>query len=278
MRQTTINKEELIKDYVEYEFSTYDCAKKYDVHPSTIRNILLKEGITLRKRNQYTSKRLEKLKTNENLGSNTKAYYDKIKETGEIPENEKIRRQKVGEWSKNFKRTKKHKQKIGNSLLGNTNCLGREVSQETRDKISGSLKELYKDKTKHPLYRKHHSETTKAKIAKSHLKENLSDEALQAYRESAIKRIERQIADGLPVTPSIGRNEKEIIDKYEKLMNCKFERQFRVVGFFVDGYCKEQNIVIEVDEDYHKKRKEQDIYREEIIRRELNCDIIRIRD
>jgi len=144
--------------------------------------------------------------------------------------------------------TKERRQKISNAIKGNKNCLGRVLSEKT-----------------------------KAKIAKSHLKENLSDEALQAYRESAIKRIERQIADGLPVTPSIGLQEKEIIDKYEKLLNCKFERQYQVAGFFLDGYCKEKNIAIEVDEDYHKKRKEQDIYREEIIKRELGCEIIRIR-
>ena len=277
MQQLTISRDALIKDYVEHEFSTYDCAKKYGVHPSTIRNNLIKYDIPLRGRNCYTNKRLFKLKENKNIGSKTKAYYQKIQDTGKIPENEKIRRQKVGDWSKNFKRTNQHKQRIGKSLLGNKNCLGREVSQETRDKISNSLKELYTDKTKHPLYKKHHSEETKAKIAKSHLKENLSDEALQSYRESAIKRIERQIADGLPVTPSIGLQEKEIIDKYEKLLNCKFERQYQVAGFFIDGYCKEKNIAIEVDEDYHKKRKEQDIYREEIIKRELGCEIIRIR-
>jgi len=124
---------------------------------------------------------------------------------------------------------------------------------------------------------KFHSEKTKNKIAKSHLKENLSDESLQAYRESAIARIERQQKDGLPLTPSIGLQEKETIDRYEKILNCKFERQVRVAGFFVDGYCKEKNIVIEVDEYYHRKREQQDRYRDEIIKRELGCDIMRIR-
>jgi len=172
----------------------------------------------------------------------------------------------------------KHRQRIRQKLLNNTNANGVEFTEERKQRISEGVRNSWKENPNQGMTGKTHSDETKSKISYSHLKENLSDEALQAYRESAIKRIERQIADGLPVTPSIGRNEKEIIDKYEKLMNCKFERQFRVAGFFVDGYCKEKNIVIEVDEDYHKKRKEQDIYREEIIKRELNCDIIRIRD
>ena len=175
-------------------------------------------------------------------------------------------------------RNEKWRKRISEKLIGNTNLVGYIPTDAVLKKLSESNKKSWKENPNQGMSGKKHSDQTKAKIAKSHLKENLSNEALQAYRESAIKRIERQIADGLPVTPSIGRNEKEIIDKYEKLMNCKFDRQFRVAGFFVDGYCKENNIVIEVDEDYHKKRKEQDIYREEIIKRELNCDIIRIKD
>jgi len=273
----TLNKENLVNDYIIAEFSTYDCAKKYGCHPSTIRNRLIEYNILIRKRNQYTNKRLKKLRNNKNLGSKTKDYYKNIKETGIIPKNELKRRVKIGKWSKDFERTDNHKKHIGKSLLGNKNSLGREVSELTREKISNSLKELYKDKTKHPSYGKHRSQDTKNKISKSHLKENLSDESLQAYRESAIARIERQQKDGLPLTPSIGLQEKETIDRYEKILNCKFERQVRVAGFFVDGYCKEKNIVIEVDEYYHRKREQQDRYRDEIIKRELGCDIMRIR-
>ena len=168
-------------------------------------------------------------------------------------------------------RNDKWKQRISKKLVGNKNGLGIEFTEERKQKISKALKG-----TQNCLGRVL-SEKTKSKIAKAHLKENLSYEALEAYRESAIKRIERQLADGQVVTPSIGLKEKDTIDEYEKLLDCKFERQYRVAGFFIDGYCIEKNIAIEVDEDYHRNREERDIYREEIIKRELGCKIIRVR-
>lgn len=172
---------------------------------------------------------------------------------------------------------KKHRNRISKKLKNNKNGSGVVFSESRRRKIRDSVKQSWIDNPNQGMVGKKHSEATKSKISYSHLKENLSDDALQAYRESAIIRIERQIANGLPMTPSIGLCETEIIDKYEQLLNCKFERQYRIAGFFVDGYCKEKNIVIEVDEYYHKNREKQDIYRDEIIRRELNCDIIRIK-
>ena len=174
-------------------------------------------------------------------------------------------------------RNDKWRQRIANKLTGNSNGKDIIFSDERKHNISDAVKQSWMENPNQGMVGKQHSEKTRQKIAKSHLKENLSDDALLSYRESAINRIERQIADGLPMTPSIGLQEKEILDKYEQIISDKIERQYRVAGFFVDGYCASKNIVFEVDEDYHKKRKEQDIYREEIIRRELGCDIIRIK-
>jgi len=76
----------------------------------------------------------------------------------------------------------------------------------------------------------------------------------------------------------IGKNEKEILDDIEEKQNIKIERHYEICGFIVDGYCKELNIAFEVDESYHKYQKEKDKKREEIIKKELNCDFIRIND
>lgn len=52
------------------------------------------------------------------------------------------------------------------------------------------------------------------------------------------------------------------------------------LGYFVDGYDKENNIVYEYDENYHKttKQQEKDKIREEKIKKFLNCKFIRIKE
>lgn len=52
------------------------------------------------------------------------------------------------------------------------------------------------------------------------------------------------------------------------------------MGYFLDGYDKENNIVYEFDEAYHnsKKQKEKDLIREEKIKNFLKCKFIRIKE
>jgi hypothetical protein len=58
------------------------------------------------------------------------------------------------------------------------------------------------------------------------------------------------------------------------------EYYIKELGYFVDGYSKEKNIVIEVDESYHfdsnGKLKEADIHRQQEIENLLGCEFIRI--
>lgn len=76
----------------------------------------------------------------------------------------------------------------------------------------------------------------------------------------------------------IGKNENKILNMIEKENNIEVLRQYYVRGKFVDGYDKENNIVYEVDEFYHKYRRIEDKIRENQIKEELNCKIIRIKD
>ena len=76
----------------------------------------------------------------------------------------------------------------------------------------------------------------------------------------------------------IGKNEKEILDKVEQVKNIEIKRHCEICGYVVDGYCKDLNIVFEIDELYHKYTKEKDNKREKIIRDKLNCKFIRIND
>ncbi len=79
--------------------------------------------------------------------------------------------------------------------------------------------------------------------------------------------------------PKLGKNEKQIIDKWETIINYKILRQYPTCGYFLDGYCKELNLAFEVDEKHHfdvnGKLKKKDIIRQENIENELNCDFIR---
>lgn len=79
---------------------------------------------------------------------------------------------------------------------------------------------------------------------------------------------------------AVGRNEKELLDKQEKIDNCSIDRCFVVAGFYPDGYCHETNTIYEVYEKYHYSPSQtiKDEKRQEIIQEALNCKFVIIRD
>jgi hypothetical protein len=78
------------------------------------------------------------------------------------------------------------------------------------------------------------------------------------------------------------------IEEYGKLYGYNFqhalnggEYHIEYLGYYVDGYDKEKNVVIEYDEQYHFKNgalRSRDIKRQEEIMRYLNCTFIRIKE
>ena len=105
------------------------------------------------------------------------------------------------------------------------------------------------------------------------------------FRRLARKNILIQIANqknnGMPIYPLIGRNEKDFLDELQK--HCKYNiiRQYPVIGYFVDGYIKELNIVIELDEKWHdilKWYKEHDPIRENDIHEYIDCIFFRVKE
>lgn len=78
------------------------------------------------------------------------------------------------------------------------------------------------------------------------------------------------------ICPRIGHNEKQILDKLEQELGYKIVRQYSVEGYFIDGYIKELNLAIEIDE--RPKDKERDMERQKIIESKLGCNFIRIND
>lgn len=75
----------------------------------------------------------------------------------------------------------------------------------------------------------------------------------------------------------------KLIDEYGKLYGYNFRHalnggEFPVPNtrYYVDGYDEEKNVVIEVDEAYHKRQTEKDIKRQQEIVKQLNCKFIRV--
>lgn len=106
-----------------------------------------------------------------------------------------------------------------------------------------------------PFYGKHHTE---------------------AYKEKSRKRKQLQIIMNGEV--KYGKNEKDCLDNIEKLFKIKIIRQYPVNGYFVDGYCKEKNMVFEVYEKFHERQRTKDKKREDFIINKLKCKFLRIKD
>lgn len=131
-----------------------------------------------------------------------------------------------------------------------------------------------------------HSEQSKMKMSKSSkgsipwnkdLKgvQICSETTKQKMRLSAIERIEKE--EG-PMMPCRGKNETQILDNIEIEKNIKIIRQYPIIGYFIDGYDKENNIAYEVDEKFHLNSNTRDIQRQQNIINELGCQFIRIED
>ncbi|MHA1482501.1 MAG: NUMOD3 domain-containing DNA-binding protein [Candidatus Heimdallarchaeaceae archaeon] len=133
---------------------------------------------------------------------------------------------------------------------------------------------------------KKRSKETKRKISKSHKgkipwnkgKKGIyicSEETKEKMRKSAFKYAQKVI--GI-ICPRIGRNETKKLDELEKELKLRIIRQYKIGGYYLDGYIPEINLAIEVDEKHHKNQKEKDIQREEFIKQKLGCKFLRIKD
>jgi hypothetical protein len=137
-----------------------------------------------------------------------------------------------------------------------------------RDKMSQKIIEWYKSND-NPFKGKSHSYNSKKNM-----------------RLAAIKRIEEAKFNGGQMMPNYNpmaipimehiASEWEITD----LQHAENSGEFYIkeLGYFVDGYSKKNNIVIEFDEKYHlsEKQKIKDIQRQDMIGQLLKCKFIRI--
>jgi len=151
-------------------------------------------------------------------------------------------RRKIGEGNKGKKMSEEAKRKIGESSKG------RKFTEETKRRMS----ENARINPNYGMKGKHHTKRTKKK-----------------QRISKIKYVEKQFFDGMPMYPTIGIYEKHILDTLERNFGYKILRQYRVNGYFIDGYCSALNLAIEIDEPKHNNQIEKDRIRQKEIEKNL---------
>lgn len=135
---------------------------------------------------------------------------------------------------------------------------------------------------KNGMFGKTHDDVVIAKILKNR---KWDSNTKKKQRSSAIKRIEKLKFNGGQLIPGYNPEACKIIEQYGNENGYNFQHaenggEVEVHGYFVDGYDKEKNVVIEIDEKHHFKTgklREKDIQRQKEIEEYLGCKFIRIK-
>lgn len=193
-------------------------------------------------------------------------------------EETKMKRNKANTGRVNSEETKRKMSRIAKEKYKNgyiNNRKGKEVSLETRKKLSKANKGK-----NYRLKGWQHTEESKRKMSLSKIGNKHTEKAKRKMRKSTIKRLDKQYNETGIRFPTIGINEKKLLDNKEKQLNITIERQYPIAGYAVDGYCKKTNTVYEVYEKSHycKNKIEKDKIRQNRIQNELNCEFIIIKD
>src|SRR3990167_8351852 len=75
--------------------------------------------------------------------------------------------------------------------------------------------------------------------------EKHSEKTKQKMRISAFEYAKKIV--GI-ICPRVGHNEREILDRLEKELGYRVLRQYKICGYYLDGYIPELKLAIEVDE------------------------------
>lgn len=184
--------------------------------------------------------------------------------------------------------------------------LGKTYSLETKLKMSeASIGFKHSEDTKQAI-REYHtgrkvSSETKLKMSKAQMGRVISDETrkkmsdsrtgykhsndcIKKLRLSAINRISEAKFNGGQVMPNYNPSSIPIIEEKARELGITDlqhaenggEYHIKELGYFVDGYSKEKNIVIEYDEKHHKRHVKADQRRQKEITELLDCKFVRI--
>ncbi len=166
-------------------------------------------------------------------------------------------KRKISKAHKGKKFTSEHKKKLSERKMDNVNALG------------------YK-----------HTDDAKKQMSKMKKDKSLSTEHKKKLRLATIKSIEARSGQ---VYPNYNPSSVPIIEQYGKENGYNFqhaenggEHHIKELGYWVDGYDKDKNVVIEYDEKHHFNSdgslKEKDIQRQLEITKYLKCEFVRLGD
>jgi hypothetical protein len=154
-----------------------------------------------------------------------------------------------------------------NLSIANT---GKKPNDDTREKMRNSR------------LGKKHSDETKKKIAEGNRGKQYSVESIRKMRISTLELLENTVGQ---ISPRYNPVACKAIDEYGKLYGYNFQHAMnggefyiKELGYWVDGYDKEKNVVIEYYETYHARQIERDTRRKEEIIKHLNCDFIILKE
>ena len=156
--------------------------------------------------------------------------------------------------------------------------LGKKITPQTQEKINAARK-----KAKETGFTKDGRPYVVTWGRKKGYK--VAPERLKNYRLGALKRIEARIGAGGQVNP----NWNTTAAKWFEELNVRYglhgrhaanggEHRIAELGYFLDYYVPELNLVVEWDESYHKKESEKDIVRQSEIIKHLGCHFFRVSD
>lgn len=183
---------------------------------------------------------------------------------------QKLKEYALSEERLNMIRSKEHRRKVVHGMLNSTKLKESRASEEYKEKLSRALKNSEKFKEAHQ------------KEEYRNLRRKITSEQICRNIELAGKDVSKK-----HFMPNFNIKACEYFDKIMKETGTHIQHALnggefciKELGYFVDGYDKENNIVYEFDENYHntKAQKEKDILREEQIKKVLKCKFIRIKE
>ena len=111
-----------------------------------------------------------------------------------------------------------------------------------------------------------------------------SKKTIRKIRKTKIKKLEEKYNNGFQLSPNYNPNSISIIEQKAEelgivdLQHAENGGEFYIeqLGFWVDGYSKSKNVVIEYYERWHKHNKDRDERRKKEIVEHLNCKFVEI--
>jgi len=177
----------------------------------------------------------------------------------------------------NKKHTEEHKQHMRNirpyyPKYTPTEETRKKLSESLRGKMVGELNPMYGNCGKlNPFFGKYHTTETRIQMSRSG--------KLRKIREFEERNGFQLVPNYNPISiPILEQKAKEL--GITDLQHAENGGEFRIneIGYYVDGYSKEKNIVIEYYEKFHKNNTEKDLQRQIEITNLLKCEFIIINE